>query len=996
MTLDEIKEKYKNDADLFVWDGRNSIDVSRIVVNKDKRNQGIGTAIMNDIIAYAKSVNKPVSLSPSKDFGGKIGKLREFYGNLGFKPNKGRHKDFTISNSMIKPVTESNMNQLRTFIESFSNENELLISTIIEGLDAVTEDQPFDVKTFKTLPSFAARTRYARSTLPLISNAGSSRIVFDLGGDKVLKLAKNAKGIAQNGVENDGYVQQCGVAANVYDADDEDLWIICDKLDNVTQKEFEQLLGIPFKFYCDAIMTNEANVRGTRSVWHNKLTHEQMQPLWDNEFICGIFDLMGSMDVLGGDLTKLNSYGKCKGELKLRDAGFTKTVAKEHYSNKGKFEAVDGAKYRFEEVPLEKSDYKHKIWEWLQTHKADLSQAEIEKFRSASEALRESNQIEVPEVMQLFTEYDIPLPEKQYRNVQLEPVPEIPLDEQFTSTYSDELEKIKDAKSEHRGRIPKFRGITPEKIKKTLKGTAGRSSLGDREMRIQLDKFDNIEDLKNHIYYHGTGTSVRGLRAGGSLSKNAFRGGGYEDMLHSISLSKDKNLASNFTGDSKYGNVYPVLLKKNARVLNMEGKVKDSNELEDFMPKLWEHNIDAVWIGGGEQELAVLNPKVLVQGKGESFAVFNKQKFTNDDIEKFAEQYGKSFNGTKLESVEHQEYLIGGRADGMTPEDIARKHGLPIEDIEEQLELGDDVEKEHSHNQKESHEIAVDHVSEIPDYYTRLNKMEKQAGITEGQVSSGGDLNSIADSLASRMKCDAFGNCVHFAEEFVLAVNKINPKLLKDFYVIEGYVDTPIGDGIPQQHTWIETKSGDKIDPTFIQFGERSYYSNKKARKFSGSTYLKDTIDGTWFSEKRKRLPDVVWKTITEGQGWYPPANKPKLNVNDMSNRDKTIFAIMSMFKAMSPKHKQEFLKNVEGVTKWQLDKYPDNYLIRIKMDAEHLRDIEKDMIRKPTKQPSDKQLEQMDKYNRQETKKYDDEFQEWRKIALDKGEIDQDGNFLK
>ena len=53
-------------------------------------------------------------------------------------------------------------------------------------------------------------------------------------------------------------------------------------------------------------------------------------------------------------------------------------------------------------------------------------------------------------------------------------------------------------------------------------------------------------------------------------------------------------------------------------------------------------------------------------------------------------------------------------------------------------------------------------------------------------------------------------------------------------------------------------------------------------------------------------------------------------------------------------------------------------------------------MIRKPTKQPSDKQLEQMDKYNRQETKKYDDEFQEWRKIALDKGEIDQDGNFLK
>ena len=68
MTLDDIKNKYKDVADLFVWDGRTSVDVSRIVVNQNVRNQGIGTKIMNDIIEYANSVNKPVSLSPSKDF----------------------------------------------------------------------------------------------------------------------------------------------------------------------------------------------------------------------------------------------------------------------------------------------------------------------------------------------------------------------------------------------------------------------------------------------------------------------------------------------------------------------------------------------------------------------------------------------------------------------------------------------------------------------------------------------------------------------------------------------------------------------------------------------------------------------------------------------------------------------------------------------------------------------------------------------------------------
>ena len=741
-------------------------------------------------------------------------------------------------------------NQLRTFIESFSNENELLILSIIEGLDAITPEQPFDVKTFKTLPSFAARTRYARSKLPLISNAGSSRIVFDLGDAKVLKLAKNNKGIAQNGVEADGYVQDSGVTAKVYDSDPEDLWIICDKVDNITEKEFGQLLGIPFKFYCDAIMTHEADVRASRSMMYKKLTREQMQPLWENEFICGIFDLMGSMDLLGGDLTKLGSYGKCRGELKLRDAGFTKNVAKEHYGSKGRFEAVEDAplaKYRHEVVPLTKSDYRHKLWEWLQSYKSDLSQPEIEKFHKAFESLRESNQIEVPDVMQLFSEYDIPLPERNYKTIKLEPTPEVPLDEQFKSTYSDALDKIKDVKSEHRYLIPKFKGITPEKIKKTLKTYVGRSSLGNRSMSQELQKFDSIDDLRNHIYYHGTGTSVSGLRTGASLPKNAFRSGGYEDMLHSISLSKDKNMTSNFTGDSRHGNVYTVLLKKNARVLNMEGKVKDSNELEDFMPKLWEHNIDAVWIGGGEQELAVLNPKVLVQGSGESFAVFNKQKFTNDDIEKFAEKYGKSFNGTKLESVEKKEYLIGGRADGMTPEDIARKHGLPIEDIEEQLEMGDEVEKEHTNNPKIAREIAMDHEAEIADYYTRLAKMEKQAG-------------------------------------------------------------------------------------------------------------------------------------ITEGQGWYPPSTKPKLEFDKLSFRDQTIFAIIKMFKSMSPKHQQDFLKNVEGVAKWQLEQYPDDYLMRIKMDAQHLRDVEKDMSKKLPKQPSDKQLTEFDKWKNKEKQQYNDDYDEFKR----------------
>ena len=63
----------------------------------------------------------------------------------------------------------------------------------------------------------------------------------------------------------------------------------------------------------------------------------------------------------------------------------------------------------------------------------------------------------------------------------------------------------------------------------------------------------------------------------------------------------------------------------------------------------------------------------------------------------------------------------------MTPEEIAKKHKVSIEEINKQLEKGIEVEKEHTKDEKEAERIALDHLFEIPDYYDRLDKMEKGA-----------------------------------------------------------------------------------------------------------------------------------------------------------------------------------------------------------------------------------------------------------------------------
>lgn len=85
---------------------------------------------------------------------------------------------------------------------------------------------------------------------------------------------------------------------------------------------------------------------------------------------------------------------------------------------------------------------------------------------------------------------------------------------------------------------------------------------------------------------------------------------------------------------------------------------------------------------------------------------------------------------------------------------------------------------------------------------------------------------------------------------------------------------------------------------------------------------------------------------IFEGNGFYPDKRISQNAHENLSYRDITIFAIIRLFKSMNDKHKTEFLKQVDGISKWQLDRYPDDYLMRLKENARNMRDDEKDMNR--------------------------------------------------
>ena len=54
----------------------------------------------------------------------------------------------------------------------------------------------------------------------------------------------------------------------------------------------------------------------------------------------------------------------------------------------------------------------------------------------------------------------------------------------------------------------------------------------------------------------------------------------------------------------------------------------------------------------------------------------------------------------------------------MTTKDLAKKHSVSVKDIEKELEVGTEIEMEHTDSKKMAREIAMDHVAEFPDYYT--------------------------------------------------------------------------------------------------------------------------------------------------------------------------------------------------------------------------------------------------------------------------------------
>jgi len=108
--IDGLSDKIKSQSGIktlsLYEDRKGNIKLNSIIIDKEARGQGVGSDVMEQIISYADKEGKQVQLTPAlkDDYQGTTSqsRLKKFYKRFGFVENKGRNKDFSISELMYR------------------------------------------------------------------------------------------------------------------------------------------------------------------------------------------------------------------------------------------------------------------------------------------------------------------------------------------------------------------------------------------------------------------------------------------------------------------------------------------------------------------------------------------------------------------------------------------------------------------------------------------------------------------------------------------------------------------------------------------------------------------------------------------------------------------------------------------------------------------------------------------------------------------------------
>lgn len=207
-----------------------------------------------------------------------------------------------------------------------------IIRELVEEFIDEKYPEEFSFKELEDIRSYSGKLKYAEKHLQKLAS-GSARVVYKVDDDKVLKIAKNKKGLAQNQVEAQGYLQKYDIVAKIFDTDDDDYWIEMEYAKKITPSNFRDLTGVDLKelntFLLLTRMENKFPEQGYR-VGANR--REKMKNI---EFVNQLMKFIRDNNMESGDFGRISSWGKVIRDgfeqVVLVDYGLTNSVYEDYY-----------------------------------------------------------------------------------------------------------------------------------------------------------------------------------------------------------------------------------------------------------------------------------------------------------------------------------------------------------------------------------------------------------------------------------------------------------------------------------------------------------------------------------------------------------------------------------------------------------------------------------------------------------------------------------------
>jgi len=154
---------------------------------------------------------------------------------------------------------------------------------------------------------------------------GSGRDVFLYSPKKVLKIAKNGFGLAQNEEEREaalhptGYLVVPKLYQTGYDQEGKPIWILMELIRNVkSDSEFRSLTGMAFDYFIGELRTLlKLNESADKTLLHKELGQE-------NKFMHDIFRLIADRKIFMTDVSNFHHWGvNSDQKVVLMDPGYT-------------------------------------------------------------------------------------------------------------------------------------------------------------------------------------------------------------------------------------------------------------------------------------------------------------------------------------------------------------------------------------------------------------------------------------------------------------------------------------------------------------------------------------------------------------------------------------------------------------------------------------------------------------------------------------------------